>query len=525
MARPSYPAPSGTNPELERIRAWVGAYFPVYETRLTPNSLILLVHADPASLEFRFDRLRQELWPRMYVPQIRYERGEYTIEIVRRPARSTWGPWVNLLLLALTGVTTVTAGAIFWLNFEGGSTLVPGDFAYGALFFGAPVMAILGIHELAHFVLARYHHVDASFPFFLPVPPPYLLFGTFGAFISLREPIPSKKALLDIGAAGPLAGFAVAIPVTIGGMFLSAHTPALSVANCGPVVLGVPVGGLLFGRSFLWDLLGLFLPSSMQHLQPLALAGWVGLLVTAMNLLPAGQLDGGHVFRALFGPRTTYVSVIAVLALIGVGIVFDYAGWILFGFLILFLGVRHPPPLNDLTKLDAKRWAVGALALAVLVGGFVLVPLAQPTGTFTLVQHSWAPNGPPPGGGMSDNLSLVVQDQDVVATAYVLSGEVTGAVGSFGGGGTAPLNESALAAFEANSSWSVVLPNGNVTSFNGTGTFALDHAQYVAIDSGANATFRVTFRNPVQATVSITLSVATLCDLGMTSQSTSYQVN
>ncbi|MCI4366678.1 MAG: site-2 protease family protein [Thermoplasmata archaeon] len=525
MVRPSYPAPAATNPELERIKGWVGQYFPVYETRLTPNSLILLVHTDPDSLEFAFDHLRQDLWPRMYVPQIRYERGEYTIEIVRRPARSTWGPWVNVLLLVLTGLTTVTAGAIFWLNYVGGNALVLGDFAYGGLYFGAPVMTILGVHELAHYVLARHHHVDASFPFFLPVPPPYLLFGTFGAFISLREPIPSKKALLDIGAAGPLAGFAVAIPVTLGGMFLSAHTGTLSVANCGPVVIGVPVGGLIFGRSFLWDLLSLFLPVNMQHLQPLALAGWVGLLVTAMNLLPAGQLDGGHVFRALFGPRTTYVSIASVLALIGVGIVFNYAGWILFGFLILFLGVRHPPPLNDITKLDAKRWAVGTLALAVLVGGFVLVPLAMPDGNFTILDHSWSHGSPGSGIGMSDNLSLSVQDQDVVATAYLLSGAVTGAVGVGAGGTTAPLNASALQSFEGNSTWTVVLPNGNSTTFSDTGKFSLERPQYVAIGSGGNGTFRVIFQNPVQATVAITLSVDTLCPQGAVSQSTSFQVS
>jgi hypothetical protein len=259
--------------ELERLRTAVGVYFPVYETRLTPQSLLLVVHAEPSTLEERFDRLRRELWAQYYIPQIRRDRGEYVIELIRRPRTRSWGRWSNVLLLCLTIVTTVAAGGLLWLAYVGGSRVEPGDFLYGGLAFALPLMGILAIHELAHYVVARYHHVEASVPYFLPLPPPFVLFGTFGAFISLREPIPSKKALLDIGASGPLAGFAVAVPVTALGMFLSAHGPVLSVANCGPTILGVGYGNLAFGQSLFWIALGKLVPVSLLHMHPVETGG------------------------------------------------------------------------------------------------------------------------------------------------------------------------------------------------------------------------------------------------------------
>ncbi|HEV2166487.1 MAG TPA: site-2 protease family protein, partial [Thermoplasmata archaeon] len=419
------PGSGAAGTEIERLRAAVAAYFPVYETRVTPQSLVLLVHADPAALEARFDALRRELWEKFYVPQIRRERGEYLIEIVRRPPMTPWSSIANLVLLVLTVVSTAAAGSFLWLAWRGGSALTASDLVNGGLFFALPLMAILGLHELAHFVMARHHHVEASLPYFIPVPPPFLLFGTFGAFISLREPIPTKKALLDIGAAGPLAGFVVAIPVTLGGLALSAHSTALSIANCGPTIAGVGYGGLQWGPSLIWKALGLFVPTSaFAHLHPLALAGWVGLLVTAINLLPAGQLDGGHVFRALFGDRSRLVSYGAVLLLVVLG--FEYEGWFLFALLVFVLGLRHPPPLNDITPLDRKRWAVGGIAAAILVTGFVVVPLAAPTGSFGVTAGPiLEPGAPAPGYALSDHVATLVHDKDLVEHGYLVSGAVS----------------------------------------------------------------------------------------------------
>ena len=502
------PIPNSVPPELERLKSDVAAFFPVYETRLTPQSLILLVHADPATLEQRFDGLRRDLWPKFYIPQIRLERGEYLIEIVRRPNRRPWGLAVNVGLLATTVLTTVAAGGFLWLAYVGGRTLSADDFLLGGLSFALPLLLILGIHELAHYVLARHHHVEASLPFFIPVPPPFILFGTFGAFISLREPIPDKKALLDIGAAGPIAGFVVAIPVTLYGMFLSAHAPVLSVANCGPSFLGVSYGNFVFGTSLLWALLGAFVPVSFVNISPVALAGWVGILVTAINLLPAGQLDGGHVFRALLGDRARFLSYAMAALLFGLG--FFYEGWFLFAVLILFLGLRHPPPLNDITRLDAKRWAVGGLATAILVTGFVLVPIASPTGSFALQAPAASPIPPPPGFLLADSVSVSVANQDLVSHGYVLNATVTSVVASTGNS-TRPLNGSELDAYLANSTWVVTAPNGNETHAVGTGWVVLSNEGYVSLDAGATGRFVVTYENPAQATLSIVVTVSEIC--------------
>jgi len=499
--------PSST--ELERIRSTVAVYFPVYETRITPVSLVLLVQVDPATLEDRFDKLRREFWDKFYVPQIRREGGEYVIEVIRRPRRTPWSSLTNLVLLGITVLTTVLAGGFLWVAYVGGTALTPNALAFGAAYFGFPLLAILGVHELAHYVMARHHHVEASLPFFIPVPPPFLLFGTFGAFISLREPIPSKKALLDIGASGPLAGFALAIPVTVAGMYLSAHAPVLSVANCGPSFLGVGYGNFVLEPSVLVFLLTKFVPVSFVTLHPLALAGWVGLLVTAINLLPAGQLDGGHVFRALFGERTRWISYVAVGVLVVLG--FAYPGWLLFAVLILVLGIRHPPPLNDITPLDRKRYVVGAVAVLVLLTGFVVTPITNPTGAFGVGAGPTTPLGGPPG--MADNTSVMAVNHDLVAHGYTLRGTIQVVTASINGT-TGPLTGAALAAFLANSTWTVVLPNHNVTVVSHSGSFEVPAADYSALDAGASGTFFVTYKNSQQASVQASLTVDELCSAG-----------
>ncbi|HEV2429801.1 MAG TPA: site-2 protease family protein [Thermoplasmata archaeon] len=497
--------------------------FPVYESRITPRSLVLLVHVDPSTLEERFDGLRRELWTDGYVPQIRREGGEHLIEIVRRPNRSPWGSWSNLVLLAITVGTTVTAGALLWLAWRGGSHLAAADFAFGGFYFALPLLGILGLHELAHYVVARRHHVEASLPYFIPVPPPFLLFGTFGAFISLREPIPSKKALLDIGASGPLAGFALAIPVTFGGLLISAHSAPLALSNCGPTVLGVSYGNLEFGASLFWQALSLFVPASaLANLHPLALAGWVGLLVTAINLLPAGQLDGGHVFRALLGDRSRWVSYLAVALLFLLGLV--YQGWILFGVLIFVLGVRHPPPLNDLSPLDGKRWAVGGMAVAILLSGFVIVPIAAPTNAFGVAAGSVDLSGTTPSGfAMADNVSVVVHDRDFAPHGYAVAGGLTSVVASVNGTPVL-LTGAREAAFESNTTWIVSWADGRSWVFDGSGGFALPSDQLLSVGAGGSSTFHVLFENRERAVVSFSVSVREVCSGGLAPKDVGFNV-
>jgi Zn-dependent protease len=509
------PLPSssaGGASELDRLKTIVARYFPVYETRLGPQSVLFAVHADPATLEARFDDLRRELWTLQYIPVLRRQSGEDFLEVVRRPTVKPFRSWVNLLLLAGTVSTTTFAGALIWLAYVGGSTLSIGDFAYGALYFSAPVLTILGLHELAHYAMARRHHVEASLPYFIPVPPP-LLFGTLGAFISIRQPFPDKKALFDIGVAGPLAGFAAAIPIALVGLHLSISSPALPLSYCGPSILGVDYGNLLLGPSLFWTVLSLFFPSSIVSLNPLALAGWVGILVTAINLLPAGQLDGGHVFRALFGDRVRYVSYAAVILLFGLGLF--YTGWLFFAILILLLGVRHPPPLNDFTRLDLKRYAVGLFAIGVLVTGFVITPLATPAGVVSLESNTIGyPNSPPPGAAIAANFTTTVVNGDPVVHGFTFSTAVTN-VSVRSGNGTEYLTGTALTAWLANVSWTYHLPNGEVYSARG-GSAALPESEYVTVNatSGANSVLLlVSFSNSEAAEAAVvSLTVDEFCE-------------
>ena len=511
----SGPLPSGAGgTELERLRSMVAAYFPVYETRVGPQSLLLAIHADPATLDEKFDRLRRELWPKQYVPLLRRESGEEFIEIVRRPALRRSRTWINLLLLAGTVATTTFAGALVWLAYVGGQSLGATDFVNGALYFSIPVLTILGLHELAHFWMARRHHVEASWPYFIPVPPP-LLFGTLGAFISIREPFPNKKALFDIGVAGPLMGFAASIPIAIAGLYLSIHSPVVPANYCGVSILGVNYGNLLLGVPLFWELLALFFPPSLVSLSPLALAGWVGLLVTAINLLPAGQLDGGHVFRALFGDRVRFVSYAAVILLFGLGLF--YTGWLFFGILILFLGVRHPPPLNDLSPLDKKRFAIGAFAVGVLLTGFVVTPLAVPPYAIAIQSNSYTDLSPPPAGmAIAANLSVQVANQDPIAHAFVFSASVTNVSVSNGSGGTRYLTGSAFEAWIENSTWVFHLPEGRTIEAPAGGSASLPSSDFVTINGSGHpptsATIVLTFANPSPAVqVVVAFSASEIC--------------
>jgi hypothetical protein len=481
LATASGPLPSSAGgTELERIRSTVTAYFAVYETRVGPQSLILAIHADPNSLEERFDRLRQDLWTQGYIPLLRREHGEDFIEVIRRPRTGRSRIWINLLLLIGTIGTTSFAGALIWLTFQGGLTLTLGDFLYGELYFGGPVMAILGLHEFAHYAMARRRHLDVSLPYFMPVPPPFIL-GTLGAFVSIREPFPDKKALFDVGAAGPLAGFAASIPIAVTGLFLSVHAPVVPATYCGVTVLGQSYGNLLLGTPLFWWVFSLFLPANLVNLHPLALAGWVGILVTAINLLPAGQLDGGHVFRALFGDRARFVSYAAVVLLFGLGLF--YVGWLFFAILVLFLGLRHPPPLNDITPIGTGRYVVGGLVALILVTGFVVIPLSTPAGAASLGASGAAPLSPlPPGAVVGTNLTLTVNNQDPVPHGFLFVASVSNVSVSGPNGTTVNLSGQALANWEANATWTFYLPRGETVQLHG-GSVAVPESDYVSVNS------------------------------------------
>jgi len=275
-------------------------------------------------------------------------------------------PWIiNVVLFLVTSFTTTAAGGLYandsvdsWLWF-----LLRGTT------FSGPLMLILVVHEMGHYLTGRRHQLEVTPPYFIPAIPPL---GTFGAFIKIRSLIPNNRVLMAVGASGPIAGAAVAIPLLVVGLLFSDIRPSSG-----------PAEGVSLGSSIILELLcylrfGQFSLDAEVMLHPTAIAAWFGLFVTAMNLLPIGQLDGGHVMYALFGPgRARVVGLIAYGCLILLG-VFFWVGWLVFGLLVLFLGLRHPPPLDPYTPLDQRGRLLGWIAVALFVLTFIPVPIRFP---------------------------------------------------------------------------------------------------------------------------------------------------
>jgi membrane-associated protease RseP (regulator of RpoE activity) len=297
------------------------------------------------------------------------------------PAYLPWTPrrkfqdrvWLHVLLLVLTIVTTTVVGAGQYLAYlaDFRNILPPlgWRFLLHGFWYSATIMAILGCHEMGHYLACRYYDVDASLPYFLPVPIEPT--GTFGAFIRIREPIPSKRMLFDIGVAGPIAGFVVAVPALIAGVAMS-HVVRVP-ANFDGVELGEPL--LFKGISFLfWG----SIPNGYSlNLHPMAFAGWFGLLATALNLLPVAQLDGGHVSYSVLGRRSTYVT----FAMIGVLLVLTYfsISWLVWTLLLLamlvFIGPKHPPVFDEHEPLDRTRLWLAFFALVMFILCFTPAPV------------------------------------------------------------------------------------------------------------------------------------------------------
>ncbi|MFL2926642.1 MAG: site-2 protease family protein, partial [Candidatus Poseidoniales archaeon] len=312
--------------------------------------------------------------------------------ILPQPSFDYYESRINLYLLLATFFTTTWAGAMWWASYDDSSIIEmnwwwlrilisPQIFFMGFLTFSLPLMLILGAHEMGHYYYAKKHNLDASLPFFLPMPPMIFPFGTMGAFISIREPIPNRKALLDVGASGPIAGLLVAIPVTLLGFWLTEF-----YARSVPVDSG---DSLFLGSSFFFELLFSISenlnPSSGDYLShPVVLAGWTGFFVTALNLMPAGQLDGGHIARSLLGPKANILSFVVIISLIfmtfyGIpGFGPPYMGWAIYALLIYFLGTYHPPPSEEISSLGSPRIFVG------LVTGLILFTTFTPSPIFTV---------------------------------------------------------------------------------------------------------------------------------------------
>lgn len=359
---------------------------------------------EPENLEEEFEKLRlafkkvSSMGSERVFPMLRRAGNELVLVVVPQPTFDYFQSKTNLYLLFATIFSTTWAGALWWASYSDSPVLdsgfvwlrvliTPDVLLMGFLSYSLPLMAILGAHEMGHYYYARKHNLDASLPFFLPMPPILFILGTMGAFISIREPIPNRKALLDVGASGPIAGLIIAIPVTLLGFWLTEK-------NAVPVPIDSS-SSMYLGSSFFWEFLYIqfstYLSPSGDYLShPVVLAGWAGFFVTALNLMPAGQLDGGHIARAVLGPKANGLSLTVILILIfmafyGIpGVAPPYLGWAVYAVLIYFLGTSHPPPSEELSKLGSSRNMIGIATGLILVLTFIPSPLVFGESQFDL---------------------------------------------------------------------------------------------------------------------------------------------
>lgn len=323
-------------------------------------------------------------------------------------------PLLPLILFVTTLATTTFAGA-FQLGMD--PLVDPGAIVLG-LPFALTLMSILLSHEMGHYCFARFHGVWASLPYFLPAPPYIFPIGTFGAFIRMKSPPLDRRALFDVGAAGPWAGVCVAIPAVIYGLSLSEVRP-----------LSPFEGGLILGDSLLFSalthlVLGVDADQVSVILHPIALAGWFGLFVTCLNLLPVGQLDGGHVMYSLLGHGHRWVAraFLAVIFVLG----YQYwLGWYVWLVLLFFLGINHPP-IRDLSALDPRRKIYAWCTVGLFGLTFMPVPLSIaepkpfPSGEVTPIAYN-----------VDDDLFLMRRAQSTLRPSSTLPGKVGETSGHF----------------------------------------------------------------------------------------------
>jgi membrane-associated protease RseP (regulator of RpoE activity) len=346
-----------------------------------------------------YDHLAARLRPQGITPLFRKDRDTQVVLLVDGVLESKpSNPVVNLVLFIVTLLSVIFAGS---MNTFAGQASSVGEYILGLLRnmpnglpFAASLLAILLAHEFGHYLAGRFHNTNVTLPYFIPLP--ISPFGTMGAFIQLKEPPKNRRILLDIGIAGPLAGLVVAIPVLLLGLALSKVEVISPIAGQGMQMEGNSILYLLAK----FAIFGQILPHPASYggmspilywiryfftgqpfpwggvdvmISPIAFAGWAGLLVTALNLIPAGQLDGGHVLYVLLGRKARILLPVILAALVLLG--FVWAGWWLWAFLIFLLGRLYAEPLDQITSLDLPRKAVAILGLVIFFLVFTPIPL------------------------------------------------------------------------------------------------------------------------------------------------------
>ncbi len=354
--------------DMESIAEKIKSEFVVREGVFRGNHVIFRCQR-PFNPEEGANKLIGKLKDIGYVPFIS-QKGE-DIVITVRPLMKTResGPGTkHLILFILTVLTTLAAGAILL-----GVNLMENPlFIWRGWPFALAIMTVLGMHELGHYIMSKKRDVVATLPFFIPAP---TILGTFGAVISMKSPMPDRRSMFDIGIAGPVLGLVFAVPVTIIGLMNSPIDVQLPLD--GEQGVGIALGAPLIFQALI-ELVPVNLSEGILH--PVAFAGWVGFFVTFLNLLPVGQLDGGHIARALLGDWYNYLSGAVPLILFGMGFTISMLGsngtiWIVWGLIgSFFHSAGHPPPLNDISHLDSKRKIAGILIFGVMLACFTPVP-------------------------------------------------------------------------------------------------------------------------------------------------------
>ncbi len=277
-------------------------------------------------------------------------------------------PWLALGLLALTLMTTTIIGVEL-----SGITPKALEENFSLLRQGLPyslgLLTILGIHELSHYLTAIRYKIRTTLPYFIPVP---FFLGTFGAFIQMRSPVPHRRALFDVAIAGPIGGFIMTIPLLIWGLSLSQVVPLTEKSSLFTFASLDPRFSFLFALLSKLALGNTLVPETALHLHPLAVAGYLGLIVTALNLMPVGQLDGGHIVHAMFGQRTAIIiGQLARICLLFLALI--QPDFLLWAIILFLMPIADQPALNDVTELDNQRDLLGLFSLALLLS--ILLPL------------------------------------------------------------------------------------------------------------------------------------------------------
>ncbi|MBZ5536213.1 MAG: site-2 protease family protein [Acidobacteriia bacterium] len=298
---------------------------------------------------------------------------DYPLPVIRRPKY-----WLHGLLFVGTVFTTLVVGSALALAFHSQNSVDPSLDFFLTMFFhpsillaGVPfsftLLGILLAHEMGHYVACKIYRIDATLPYFIPAP---TLIGTLGAFIRIKGPITHRRALFDIGVAGPIAGFVFAVPALVMSLMFSKVVP-ISAGTGSSIVFGDP---LIF--RVVEKLIRMKIPDGYDvYLHPVGFAAWVGIFATALNLLPIGQLDGGHILYSVFGKRHLLLSRLFMITLIPLGLKY-WTGWLFWAGIMLVLGTRHPRLLDEEIRLGPGRQWVAFVSLLIFVLCFTLSPIS-----------------------------------------------------------------------------------------------------------------------------------------------------